>query len=588
MSPLELDPRFTFDSFIVGPANRLAFAASRRVAELPGGAYNPLFLYSASGLGKTHLITAIGHHAARLNPNLVIVYDTLEHFMEQALSAVERGQREDFRNRLREVGLVMLDDVQFLAGRRGAQDELLRALDALSSRSGQLVLASDRPPGEINDLDDRLLSRFAGGLIADMGVPEYETRVAIVNRKTEERGQKLAAGVAEALARIAFANVRELQGGLNRLLAVQELDNRAVVAEEVAAMFGQQRRKNDDFGSFLTEIEGTLDEVVQNVEQERRIAAEILKYEADGYLTRRLEAALKGTPSMPEVELLLLQYSQDVARLEELRQAIAAIDAQAPELHDPDLFKNPDRVADAEAALTEVRERIKPLPAPPPGRSFETLTVNSESFAIKAARAIVEKPGTEYNPLLLHGPEGAGKTTLLAALANEFIARHPDAPVAFLHAKNFAAELIQALERNAIDSWRNRYRRARLFVLDELQTLVDTERAQEELFHLFEDLRRSNGQLVFGSAVAPVLLDGLEDRLLSRLESGLVLELEVLRPAEDTAAAADARNQTPAAWVATMAEQDEREPIFDDFFLSREKVIWNWPYLEDSLVEELE
>lgn len=586
MSPLELDPRFTFESFVVGPANRLASAASRRVAELPGSAYNPLFLYSASGLGKTHLITAIGHHARRLHPKLVIVYDTLEHFMEEAMSAVERGEREGFRNRLREIGLLMLDDVQFLAGRRGAQDELLRALDALSSRSGQLVLASDRPPAEINDLDDRLLSRFAGGLTADLGVPEYETRVAIVNRKAEERGHKLASGVAEALARISFANVRELQGGLNRLLAIQELDGRSVNAEEVTTIFGQQRR-DDDFGSFLSEITGTVDEVVTNVEQERMLAAAVLKYESEGYSTRRLESALEGHPSAPEVQLLLQEYEQDVSKLQLLRQEIENIDPDAPELRDPDLFRNPDRISDVEAALTEVRERNKPLPAPPANRSFETLMIGADSFAVKAAKAIAEKPGQEYNPLFLHGPEGVGKTTLLAALANEFIARHPDQPVAFLHGKNFAAELIQALEKNASDSWRNRYRRVRLLVLDDLDALSGTERAQDELFHLFEELRRNNAQLVFGASEPPATL-GFENRLRTRFESGLVVELKKVKQAETEAVP---NNQTPAAWVATLAQQQStvaKEPVFDDFFLSREKVIWNWPYLEDCLYEEVD
>lgn len=586
MSPLELDTRFTFDSFVVGPANRLASAAARRVAELPGAAYNPLFLYSASGLGKTHLITAIGHHARRLHPHLSIVYDTLEHFMEEAMSAIEQGQREAFRNKVRDIGLLMLDDVQFVAGRRGAQDELLRVLDGLSARSGQIVIASDRPPAEINDLDERLLSRFAGGLIADIGAPEYETRVAIVNRKAVERGQKLASGVAESLARISFANVRELQGGLNRLLAIQELDGRSVGADEIPEMFGQPRRK-DDFGSFLSEITGTVDEVVGNVERERRISATIEKYEAEGYATRRLESALAGSPSSAEIDLLLQQYEDDVARLTHLREELFVIDESAPELKDPDLFKNPDRVSDAEAAVTEVRERNRPLPPPPPNRSFATLTINSDSFAVKAARAIVEKPGQEYNPLFLHGPEGAGKTTLLAALANEFIARHPDDAVAFVHGRNFSGELIHALERNAAESWRNRYRRVRLFVLDDLEALADTERAQDELFHLFEELRRNNAQLVFGATMAPGQM-GFEDRLRTRFESGLVIELEVIEPAA-LAAAAELRNQTPAAWVATMAEQQEKpESIFDDFFLSREKVIWNWPYLEDCLFEELE
>ena len=266
------------------------------------------------------------------------------------------------------------------------------------------------------------------------------------------------------------------------------------------------------------------------MEHERRIAAAIMKYDGEGFSTRRLEAALKASSSAAEVQLLIQQYEQDIETLLQLRTEVTAMDPTAPELKDPELFKNPDRISDAEAVVKDVRERLRPLPAPPPNRSFETLTVNPDSFAVRVARAIVGEPGQEYNPLFVHGPEGAGKTTLLAALANEFIARNPGAPVAFLHARNFASELIQALEKNASDSWRTRYRRARLFVLDDLETLVDTERAQDELSHLFEELRRNNAQLIFGSSVAPGQLTGLEDRLRTRFESGLVLQLDVFPP----------------------------------------------------------
>jgi chromosomal replication initiation ATPase DnaA len=578
---LELDPRLTFDSFVVGPANRLATAATRRVAETPGDAYNPLFIYSGSGLGKTHLINAVGNHARRLHPKLVIAYDTLEHFMEEAMSAVERGEREAFRNRVRDVGLLLLDDVQFLAGRRTAQDEIMRALDALSTRGGQLVLASDRPPAEMNDLDDRLLSRFSGGLVADIGTPDYETRVAIVNRKALERGQPLAPGVAEALARVQFGNVRELQGGLNRILAIQELDGRSVTAEEVTGMFGPARRR-DDFGTFLNEITGTVDEVVANVEQERRLGAAIMRYEADGYATRRLEAALATPLSEHEAELLIRRYDADIRKLQDLEREISDIEPHAPELRsEQELFRNPDRVQDAEALLNDIRERNKPLPAPPFNRSFDSLTLPTDSFALKVARAIVEKPGQEYNPLFVHGPEGAGKTTLLAVLGNEF-RTHSNAPVAFLHGRQFVHELIEALEKKTVDSWRARYRRARMLVIDDIEALADTERAQDELFHLFEELKRGGVQMAFGSAGPPAALTGLQDRLRSRLESGLVVALELLP--QDLA---QRENRTPAAWKATMAQQDDQQPIFDDFFLSREKVIWNWPYLEDCIFEEL-
>ncbi len=581
---LELDSRFTFDSFVVGPANRLATAAARRVAERPGDAYNPLFIYSGSGLGKTHLLTAIGQHARRLHPDLPIVYDTLEHFMEEALHAIQHGQRDELRNRIREIGLLLLDDVQFLAGRRSAQDEIMRALDALTSRGGQLVLASDRPPAEMNDLDDRLLSRFSGGLVADIGSPDYEMRVAIVKRKADERGHSLASGVAEALARVQFGNVRELQGGLNRLLAVQELDHRSVTADEVGNMFGEIRRQ-DDFGSFLDEIAGTVEIVVASVEQERKLAAAIMQYEADGYATRRLESALQANITEAEAEQLIQRFDHDVRRLQEIEREIGQLEPHAAELRTrAELLRNPDRVPDAESLLRDVTERNRPLPSPPPNRTFESLALPPDSFAVKAARRFVAQPAQEYNPLFVHGPEGAGKTRLLAAVANEYKLGHGGAAIAFLHGKQFVQDVIEALEKNRLDSWRTRYRKARMFILDDVEALLGTERAQEELFHLFEDLKRAGAQMAFGSAQPPSAMNGFETRLSSRLESGLVVALD-----QAVAAATDpAENKTPAAWVATMAQQDDDQmPVFDDFFLSREKVTWNWPYLEDCIFEEL-
>ena len=263
----ELDPRFTFESFVIGAANRLAAAAARRVAESPGVSYNPLFIYSASGLGKTHLVMAIGNHAERLDPALEVVYSTLEHFMDDVMTAIEAGERDAFRERLGGTGLLLLDDVQFLAGRHRTQEELLKVWDIVTAKGGQVVLTSDRPPQEIDGLDDRLLSRFSGGLIVDIGVPDYETRVAIARRKAEERGQTLNAGVAETLARIAFGNVRELQGALNRLIAIQELEDRAVAADEVARLLGRMAKTEqiDEFGSFLAEISDAIDEVVPSL-----------------------------------------------------------------------------------------------------------------------------------------------------------------------------------------------------------------------------------------------------------------------------------------------------------------------------------
>jgi chromosomal replication initiation ATPase DnaA len=381
---------------------------------------------------------------------------------------------------------------------------------------------------------------------------------------------------------VQFGNVRELQGGLNRLLAVQELDGRSVSADEVSNMFGEIKVK-DDFGSFLDEIADTVDEVVASVTQERRLAEAIMRYEGEGFATRRLEAALHADLSEADVDDAVYRYESDVRKLQDIEREIGQIEPHAPELRSAhEILRNPDRVQDAEAVLVEIRERNKQLPPPPPHRSFDSLAQAADSFAVKAARSIVENPGKEYNPLFIHGPEGAGKTKLLAAIGNEFKLRNGGATVGFLHGKQFVQELIEALEKNTVDSWRARYRKARFLILDDVEALLDTERAQEELFHLFEDLKRAGAQMAFGSAQPPSQMTGFEERLRSRLDSGLVVALEPM-----PAPAAQPENQTPAAWVATMAHHDDDKPVFDEFFLSREKVIWNWPYLEDCIFEEL-
>ncbi|MEX0907012.1 MAG: DnaA/Hda family protein [Gemmatimonadota bacterium] len=578
---LELDTRLTFDSYIVGTSNRLAAAAARRVADAPGAAYNPLFLYSASGLGKTHLVMAIGNHVRRVHPDVQVIYDTLEHLMEGVMEAIQAGERDAFRSRLRDSSVLLLDDVQFLAGRRGAQEELLRAWDSLSSRGGQVVLASDRPPTDIDDIDQRLLSRFSGGLIADLNVPDYETRVAIVRKKAEERGQDLAQGVAETLAKVAFTNVRELQGGLNRVLAVQELDGRPVSASEVAQLLGlpQEGPVADEFGSFLSEIAGAVGAAVANVSPEQKLADAILRWEGEGYRTRKLESALAAPPSGEEVDALVGSFEGAVARLMEIAASVRELDSSAPELARLEVLRNPERLEEAEAILDQVRERMRPLPAPPAAPRFDMLTLDHNLLAVRAATAVAERPGDRYNPFFVHAPSGAGKTSLVTAMALLFAERHRDAAVAFMTGDAFAAELIGAIKRNQVDSWRARYRRARMLVVDGVDTLMGTERAQEELFHLFDAARRSGVQLVFTASVPPRELSGFEDRLRSRLESGLVVDL--LPSAQDEALAAELEKVQAAVPAEPALRQDE-------WFLNREKLLWHWPYMQDAMVQELE
>ena len=272
-----LNPKFSFDSYVVGAANRLAVTAGRTVAENPGSAYNPLFIYSGSGLGKTHLLMAIGHGAKKVAPNLSVEYLTLDEYVEAFHAAIAAGQGDTFRRRFQAVDMLLVDDVQFLTNRKEMQAELLRLTEGLQAAGHQVVLASDRPPGEIADLDERLISRFSGGLVVDMGIPDYETRVAILRRKAEERGTSFQSGVLETVAGVEFANVRELMGALNRLIAFQAVNDTPITEaaarqvlgigspEEAAAAqpAAASAPAPDEFSTFLSDVTATVGRAVE-------------------------------------------------------------------------------------------------------------------------------------------------------------------------------------------------------------------------------------------------------------------------------------------------------------------------------------
>ncbi|HEX5724048.1 MAG TPA: DnaA/Hda family protein, partial [Longimicrobiaceae bacterium] len=184
----EPDPRFTFDTFVVGPGNRVAAAAARRAAESPGTSYNPLFVHGAPGSGKTHLLRAVGELALAVRPGIRVLYDAAEDLVDRLSAAVVAGEVEAIRDELLEADLVLLDDAHRLAGRMRTQDELLRTWDELVRARTQVVLAADRPPAEIGGLDERLRARISGGLAVDISPAEPETRLAIVQQDAAERG----------------------------------------------------------------------------------------------------------------------------------------------------------------------------------------------------------------------------------------------------------------------------------------------------------------------------------------------------------------------------------------------------------------
>ena len=227
-----INARYTFSSFVVGPSNQLAFSAARAVADSPGQAYNPLFLYSGVGLGKTHLLHAIGHSGA--SRGLSVLYVTSEQFTNDFISAIRNRTTEEFRGRYRSVQLLLLDDVQFMSGKEQTHEGFFHTFNDLHNSGHQVVISSDRPPRSLALLEDRLRSRFEWGLVADIQPPDLETRMAILASKADQLGINLEDSVIELIAKRVQKNVRELEGGLNRMVAYSQLMNVSINLESTS------------------------------------------------------------------------------------------------------------------------------------------------------------------------------------------------------------------------------------------------------------------------------------------------------------------------------------------------------------------
>jgi chromosomal replication initiator protein len=232
---VSLNPKYTFDTFVVGNGNRFAHAASLAVAEAPAEAYNPLFIYGGVGLGKTHLMHAIGHYVQQQYPSLRLLYITSENFTNELIASIQKNKNAEFRSRFRSVDILMVDDIQFIAGRDSTQEEFFHTFNTLHADGKQIIMTSDKPPKDIARLEERLCSRFEWGLIADIQRPDIETRIAILRKKAEREHISVPDGVMEMIAQRIDSNIRELEGSLTRLVAFSSLTGKPItiaLAEE--------------------------------------------------------------------------------------------------------------------------------------------------------------------------------------------------------------------------------------------------------------------------------------------------------------------------------------------------------------------
>ena len=333
---VNLNSRYTFRTFIVGSANRLAHAASLSVAERPGEAYNPLFLYGGVGLGKTHLMHAVGNAVVQRFPRKRVVYATSEKFTNDFITSIQQGRIDDFRARYRKIDLLLIDDIQFIADKERTQEEFFHTFNAIHEDGKQIVLSSDRPPKQIVTLEERLRSRFEWGLIADLTAPDLETRIAILRTKSEEQGVRVDSDALEFIARKVASNIRELEGALNRIVAYASMQGMPISVDLAQAVLSNvlysPRKRAVTPERIAVAVSHYYDVELEALRGQKRDRAIVVPRQIAMYLMReetdvsllRIGAELGGRDHSTVLHACK-KIDQEVSRNEELRRELAAV-----------------------------------------------------------------------------------------------------------------------------------------------------------------------------------------------------------------------------------------------------------------------
>lgn len=287
-----LNPKYKFDSFVIGNSNRFAHAASLAVAESPAKAYNPLFIYGGVGLGKTHLMHAIGHYILTNNPKAKVVYVSSEKFTNELINSIKDDKNVEFRNKYRNVDVLLIDDVQFIAGKERTQEEFFHTFNTLHEANKQIILSSDRPPKEIPTLEDRLRSRFEWGLIADIQPPDFETRIAILKKKADVENLNISNDVMVYIASKIKSNIRELEGALIRIVAYSSLTNREVsvdlATEALKDIISNKQAKHITIDLIQDVVSSYFNLRVEDFKSQRRTRNVAYPRQIAMYLSRKL------------------------------------------------------------------------------------------------------------------------------------------------------------------------------------------------------------------------------------------------------------------------------------------------------------